>query len=372
MASKRQRGQAWEFTVKRAGLLEKPLTLTFRTEAEGDEYCRRLEALLDRGIVPTEYRPQSRTLTVAQLVETYLREAHPSKKDQQVLNTLLPLVGSATLASIDADWVDGLVATLKREHRLAPNTIRSKIGSLARCTDWGMRRKILVMPDHPFRTLPERYANYTREDTALAGTCRVDEERERRLEPGEEPRIREVLAAGVLARKQRPFVLPHRESLEVLFGLALESAMRLSEMLTLTPDQVFLERQAVFLDETKNGDKRAVPLSSVAVKLLRGRAYRGAHVFPWLDLPTRSRNPVKNAANHVSKVFSGVFEQAGCPDLVFHDLRHEATSRLFEWVAPDGAQLAAEEIMKITGHKNHKMLMRYLKLRLTKLASKMW
>jgi integrase len=368
MASKRQRGESWEFTVKRSGLLEKPLTLTFRDEQEGDEYCRKLEALLDRGLVPDEYRPNNRVLTVADLIGRYTRDTHPSKKDLTVLPTLVPIVGKDPWGKVDADWVDQLVSRLKREERLAPSTIRAKIGALARCADWGMRKKLIILPDHPFRTLPDGYASYTADDAALAGGAKLDEERDRRLEHGEEDAIRMVLSIGILERKQRPYVIPHKDSLILLFGLALESAMRLSEMLTLEPYQVRLDQRTIHLEKTKNGDKRAVPMSSIATRLLSENTYNGNHVFPWLDQPTASKDHVKNAANHVSKVFSGVFNQAGCPDLRFHDLRHEAVSRFFE----RPTTLSTEEIQKISGHKTHKMLMRYLKLRSSSLVSKLW
>ena len=75
----------------------------------------------------------------------------------------------------------------------------------------------------------------------------------------------------------------------------------------------------------------------------------------------------KATSNYLSKLFADVFEAAGCPDLHFHDLRHEATSRLFE-----RTNLAAEKIMKITGHRDHRMFMRYLKLRESDLAKDLW
>jgi len=58
---------------------------------------------------------------------------------------------------------------------------------------------------------------------------------------------------------------------------------------------------------------------------------------------------------------------AGCVDLKFHDLRHEATSRVFE-----KTNLLESEIMKITGHKSHRMMMRCANLRGSKLADKLW
>ena len=55
--------------------------------------------------------------------------------------------------------------------------------------------------------------------------------------------------------------------------------------------------------------------------------------------------------------FTRLKEQCGIEDLRFHDLRHEATSRLFE------KGLNPVEVATITGHKDTKMLMRYTHLR---------
>jgi hypothetical protein len=60
MATKRQRNsESWEFVVRRRGVLPKPLYLTFKDPAEGEAYCKRLEALLDRRIVPDEFKRQA-------------------------------------------------------------------------------------------------------------------------------------------------------------------------------------------------------------------------------------------------------------------------------------------------------------------------
>ena len=94
-------------------------------------------------------------------------------------------------------------------------------------------------------------------------------ERDRRLQSGEEPRIREILAGLKPEGKERAFELKYQGALECLFELALESAMRLREMYTLSKDQVSLPQRTVFLEKTKNGDKRQVPLTSVAVKAIQ-------------------------------------------------------------------------------------------------------
>ena len=57
--------------------------------------------------------------------------------------------------------------------------------------------------------------------------------------------------------------------------------------------------------------------------------------------------------------------RAGCPDLHFHDLRHEAVTRLFE----RGLNIA--EVSAISGHKELKMLQRYTHLRATELVHRL-
>lgn len=372
MAGKRKRANGWEYVFKRAGVLDKPLYVTFADEAEGDAYAQRLDALLARGIVPTEHRPQSRIMTILDLVRSYERDAHPSDKDVGALSSVVKARGDDALASINAAWVDAWVTQMKQLDHNAPATIRAKVGALARCADWGMRKGHLLLPDHPFRSLPKGYAQYTKLDSAIAGQEKTDVERDRRLEPGEYEKILAVIDVGVLPRKQRPLQLDHPQALRCMLTLAVESAMRMREMYTLTLDQVDFAKRTVFLDKTKNGDKRQVPLSTVAVATLQAyieaRAAPGDSdvLFPWWTGVPGKAELVK-LSDYLSKLYISIFEVAGCVDLKFHDLRHEATSRLFEKTT-----LSEMQIMKITGHKSHRMMMRYANLRGSDLAARLW
>lgn len=368
MAGKKKMGDKWQYTFKRAGILDKPLYLTFSNESEGDEYARKLDALLDRGIVPTQHQVVSRITTIENLIRQYLRDAHVKQKDIEVLNTVSKTVGDKPLSLINANWVDGWITDMKRIHKLKPATIRAKVGALARCTDWGTRKGMLIAIDRPLRTLPEGYANYTELDSKLAGVTKSDTERDRRLEPGEYERIVAVIEKGVLPRKQRPYIIEDKEAVRDIFDLALESAMRLREMYTITTDQSNVDKKTVFLDRTKNGSKRQVPLSSVALKIVKRRvesSMQGA-IFPWWN-GDLSQAYLKKTSNYLSHLFSEIFEAAGCGDFNFHDCRHEAISRLFERTT-----LPAESIMKISGHISHRMMMRYLALRGSDLAEKLW
>lgn len=373
---KRQRGDSWEYTIKKAGVLDKPLYLTFKNEQEGDDYVRKLRAQLDRGIVPTEYQVEVTIKTIGQIVGRHLQEVNVSHKDRKILEAMSrdDNMGLVPMLSINANWVDEWVTKMKREENLAPATIRSKVGALARCCDWGMRKGLVLMPDHPLRTLRDGYAQYTKTDEDLAGKKKEDVERDRRLEAGELDKILAMVDGGVLPRKQRPLKLEFVPALRCIIVLAVESAMRMREMYTLTVDQVDLARRTIFLDKTKNGDKRQVPLSSVAVATLKTylevRALPEGRpenlLFPWWD-GMHDEDHMHKLSNEMSKHFKSIFIASGCAGLHFHDLRHEATSRLFERTS-----LSETEIMKITGHKTHRMMMRYANLRASDLAAKLW
>jgi integrase len=59
----------------------------------------------------------------------------------------------------------------------------------------------------------------------------------------------------------------------------------------------------------------------------------------------------------LSKYFKAACDACGVPDLHFHDLRHEGTSRLFE----EGYQI--QQVALVTGHKDWRHLRRYTNLK---------
>jgi integrase len=373
MATKRRRNDAWHYTIKRAGLLPKPLYLSFTDEAEGDEYVRRLEALLDRGVVPEEFGKKREVLAgLRDSVRRYLEAQHTGKDDAGLLRIVLErLPIDMPLAAISFTWTTKWVTAMKREQNLAPSTIRKHVGALARCLDWLAGHG--DVPFNPLRSLAKGYATYTPADIAaletIHGRAKADTERDRRLEPGEEQAIRQILAGEKPAGRQRALELHHEMYLRLLFDMALEAAMRLSEMFTLSVYQVDLAKRTIFLEKSKNGDKRQVPITTVLLALLapavNGRPPNEL-LFPWWD-GNHDRLHVKKASSLLSRQFGRIFDVAGCQDLHFHDLRHEATSRLYE-----RTQLSDMEIAKVTGHKSLSQLRRYANLRGSNLAARLW
>lgn len=368
MATKRRRSGVWEYRISRAGVLDRPHYLRFRDEAEGDAYVRRIERLLDAGVVPPELAAPTRDDTLRAAVRRYRDAQAVSQSDADTLPVVLSRLPAAMLLrEVSFGWATEWVSTMKREHGMAPSTIRRHVGALARALDWLAAHSEISV--NPLRLLRHGYAGYTPEDARAGGSMREDQERDRRLSAEEEARIRAVLAGAKPEGRQRALELIHGEALRLLFDLALETAMRLREIYSLEWPQIDIKRRTVFLDRTKNGDKRQVPLSSVAMARLEEVRKAGdgtGRVFPWLGEHPTERE-LRRCTAQLSRQFARIFSAAQCDDLRFHDLRHEATSRLFERTS-----LSDLEIAKITGHRTTRVLMRYANLRASTLAERMW
>ncbi|KAI5912343.1 site-specific integrase [Azoarcus sp. PA01] len=197
---------------------------------------------------------------------------------------------------------------------------------------------------------------------------REDMARDRRLQPGEEERIRAVLGGKNPEGKQRALTLRHADALAVMFDLALESSMRLGETFTLTLDQVNLPGRTIFLDRTKNGDKRQVPITSVADRLLRdyiGERTSGV-LFPWWS-GTFDASELERITWQLSRQYARIFAAARCEDLTFHDLRHEGISRFYERTTLESAV-----IRKMVGHLSERAHQRYMNLRASSFADRLW
>lgn len=140
--------------------------------------------------------------------------------------------------------------------------------------------------------------------------------------------------------------------------LALHTGMRAGEIRSLRRSQVNLEKRVVTLTETKNGSTRTVPLSNAAVAVLRtalGNPVRPIDTdFVFFGEPGRDkvRRPYEFRPQ-----WHRTLAALGIHGLRFHDLRHEAVSRLVE------AGLGDQEVAAISGHKSMQMLRRYTHLR---------
>ncbi len=136
---------------------------------------------------------------------------------------------------------------------------------------------------------------------------------------------------------------------------AASSAVRQGELGRLTWADVDLNQGIVRLQKTKNGSKRDVPLTDEALSVLVGMVKR-----------EDSQLVFGGSGDAIRCAWSRVRERAGVSGLRFHDLRHHATTLLFETT-----NLTDMEVSQITGHKTLSQLKRYAHIRARTIVNKL-
>ncbi len=386
MATFRTRASGTVEACIRRKQLPGPVYLTFKNMEEAQPYCREAEAMIDAGHIPPGLldratprdarrdKPAPMTKRIRDAIDAYLSGYAVAESDKPWLAVLREEVGEVELGEVTVQWGLALVKSYKlsRKRPLAPTTIRHRVGALRRCLDWHVIAGDL--PLNPLILLPKRFATYNDNEREVVEDAPEDVSRDRRLEDGEEDRIRKVLSgdAEYIASigVERGIAPESQESMTFLFEMALETAMRMREMFTLRCGQASIEKRTFFLDKTKNGDSRQVPMSSVILKIVKARLKNckaGDLVFPEFWDGDSSVLGLRRASSRLSGRWRTIAKLAKCGDLRFHDLRHEATSRLFERTTMTDTKIAS-----ITGHRDPRMLKRYANLRACTLAEEMW
>lgn len=126
----------------------------------------------------------------------------------------------------------------------------------------------------------------------------------------------------------------------LLAKLALETAMRRSELLRLEWEDVDRHRRLITVREGKNGYARYIPMSNASVWVFEQLDGQDARVFGL-------------SPSGVANAWIRLRDRAGYSDIRFHDLRHEAISRFFE------KGLSVPEVASISGHRTPSQLFRY-------------
>lgn len=325
MATVKRHGNGWQARVRRRG--HKQQTKTFRHKAHAEKWARDIESEMDGGTFVQGTREADR-VTLDEALDRYKREVTRKKRNTRPEELKIAWLRKHTLAKRMLGNLRGAdFAALRDEledRDLAPNTVRlylalvSHLYTVAR-KEWGYEGLLNPLEDVA--------------KPSTAGTAR-----DRRLRAGELDAL--LLADGA------PLWLP------AIITLAVETAMRRSEIASLVDRCI--EGSIVRLALTKNGDSRRVPLSPeamAAINALRSLAAPGPLKMPLSDA--------------ISRAFHAACVTANITDLRFHDLRHEATSRLFE------RGLSIAEVAAITGHKTWAMLKRYTHPRAEDLVKKL-
>ncbi len=313
----------WQAKIRRAGYPSK--TATFETKKEAEAWARDIERDMDKGVYINTSEAQS--ITLRKVLNRYLTEITPGKKGAKNETYRINAWLKHPLANRPLINIRGVDMAEYRDQRLkdgmSPSTIRNDINVISHVyniarKEWGIEGI----------TNPVEHVRMPKQDKGRNRRITLDEEKS--LIDGAESPFKEIII------------------------LAIESGMRRGELMTMTWEMVDLGNRVVSLEDTKNGERRSVPLSTKAVITLEDLTEdKAGLVFVGLSIHT------------VTNLFKTLCTELKIKNLRFHDLRHEATSRFFE------KGFNTMEVSSITGHKTLHMLKRYTHLKAEDLAKRL-
>ena len=280
--------------------------------------------------------PISRELTLGEALSLYREQYTRFKKGaRQEFSRIRywmahPFSQRPLSSFIPSDW---RLYAIERQRHVSPSTVRLE----------------LALIRHLFTVASEDWAMDLRGQFTSRTLPKVRNARDRRLTEGEIEAI--VRATG-------------SANLEKLLRFVLETAMRRGEVTAMRWRDVDLAKRTVVLPDTKNGERRVVPLSKEAVRILgsldRGMADERVWMMEADSVTQAFGRAVDRARATYEEECLGSGKRADpnfLENIRFHDLRHEATSRLFE------RGMGTMTVAAITGHKTLQMLKRYTHLR---------
>lgn len=337
----------WKAVIRKTGW---PTTSkTFRTKRDAQDWARRIEDEMTRGVFIQ--RTAGERMTLAAAMERYLREVTVRKSygsqrtEGRSAKHLIAALGKYSLAAITPDLVaayrDRRLASTSEQRgtALSSNTVRLELALLSHLFNTAIREWGLGLTYNPVANIKKPSPG---------------EGRNRRLSPAEEKRLLTACDSH------------SNPMLGWLVRIALATGMRAGEITSLRCHQVDLSRRVVRLEQTKNGSARTVPLSREAVVVFQAALENPVRPIDcdlvFFGEPGRDgrRRPYT-----FQPIWQRLVKRIGLTDLRFHDLRHEAVSRLVE------VGLSDQEVAAISGHKSMQMLRRYTHLRAEDLVARL-
>ncbi len=338
---RRQQNGNWRAVIRKSGHPEQSKTFALQRDAEN--WAKSIELAMDRGTwAPAQPGEQ---VTLLEALIRYQTEITPKKRGASQERSVLAALAATKLAKLTMTNVRGAdLAKLRDEwlSEFSPATVIKRLNTLSAVyhtarKEWGFEGL-----DNP--------VEHVKKPSAPAG-------RDRHVEDEEDEEGQRITSAEIdrlLAASKSPLL---RHAVE----LALETAMRRGELCKLTWSMVDLKNRVVYLPGsiTKNGQAREVPLSSKAAAILQALPHQTDHVpllgvradgltQAFIRAQARARKEYEAECRLTKKKPATAF----LVGLRFHDLRHEATSRLAG--VYDAATLA-----KVTGWKTLGMILRY-------------
>jgi integrase len=314
MATFRNRNGKWQARVQTKGYAA--LSKTFINKVDAERWAKQIEVEMQKGSY-TNLVLAERT-TFAEVIERYIVEVLPTMRGGKADFIRLKALARRPIAKLSMVGLTSQKIAQHRDERLkeiAPATVIRELSYFSSIITYA-RKEWGININNP---------------VALVARPKNPQGRSRLMNVDETKALFEALKP---TGRRSIWMLP-------LVKLALETAMRRSELLGLRWEDIDLQKRTLFLKLTKNGTSRTVPLSTHAIQILT-------------EMPRNIDGRVFPVTHEVvSQAFNRARKQAGMKDIRFHDLRHMAITKLAEKL-PNLIELSA-----VSGHKSLAMLKRY-------------
>jgi integrase len=313
MAHYKQNGDKWVAEVRRKDFYK---SKSWPTKKLAKQWATKLEAELD-----LEHQGRINTVkTFGDAVERYVKEVSISKPGERWERIKAKHLKKYALYSV---YFDKLQPKHLADYR---DTRQKQVQDATVLRELGFISAILTCAEKEWKWISYNPVSKIRKPKS-------PKPRERRIS---EEEITKVLKHLYFVEGQPITLKMHQVA--ALFLLAIETAMRTTEMTTLEWSQVKIDKRYVKLSKTKNGDSREVPLSKRAIEILSW--LKGLHKQRVFTIESGS----------MDSMFRKAKKKAQIENLHFHDTRREATSRLAK-------KLDVMDLAKMTGHRDLKMLL---------------
>ena len=242
MASIRSRSNKWQARVSRKG--EQSQVKTFQSKEDAERWARSVEVEWDRGTYTNIHQAQKTTF--GELIERYLREVTPLMRGASADTIRLKAIMRRPIAKENMATLTSSKIAKYRDERLQeikPSTVVRELAYFSSIINHARREWGLNTPN------PVLGVRKPAQPQGRNRLLTYDEER-MLLEACTPKANRSIYT--------RPFVI-----------LAIETAMRRGEILSLRWEDINYQTRTAYLTLTKNGESRRVPLSTRAIETLQ-------------------------------------------------------------------------------------------------------
>jgi integrase len=330
---------------------------TFERKTDAQRWAQQTEAAIREGRHFRTSESKRRTLT--ELLDRYKREILPTKPrtapfQARQINWWRARIGIKVLADVTAPLISEIKGDLEKGMLAdGSTTIRivdrkgDVVSKPVQPRSPATVKRYLAVLSHAFTVAVKEW--HWLDSNPVASVSKPKEPRGRIRYLSDEER-EELLKA--CKASSNPDIL-------AVVVLAISTGARRMEIMSLRWKQVDLQRGVITLHETKNGEIRALPLTTKAFELMKARStVRRIDTDLVFPSDTNPRKPID-----LRVPFEKAVKEAGIVDFRFHDLRHTCAS----YLAMNGASLA--EIAEVLGHKTLSMVKRYAHLSQAHVAS---